>query len=223
MTTSTRGHALRYRAITAARRELREELALLIVAAQPVGWSTLARLTYLPQATLRYIASVQYRQTLGSGGESLEPVPPLTRATLLRLTRAGRRLARLTAEQRELRTALGDAVRAMRADRCGWRYINNSLGGRPGEDVVWVRTLAREVQVPANRRRPRGPTTEDHRQALALGHDATTLTLLRVPDPTPGVRALLAKRLERYDQLDPARIARIAGIPPPARGGGDPR
>lgn len=218
MTTSTR-----YRAITAARRELREELAPLIVAAQPVGWSTLARLTHLPSATLRYIASVQHRQALGGGGDSLEPAPPLTRATLLRLTRAGRRLARLTAEQRELRAVLGDAVRAMRADKRGWRYINNSLGGRSGEDVAWVRTLAREVQAPANRRRPRGPTSVDHRQALALGHDATTLTLLRLPDPTPGVQALLAKRLECYPALDPERIARIAGVPPPDRGGGDSR
>ena len=219
MTPTTRELALRYRANIRTRRELREALGPLLRAARPLGWATLARLTHLPPTTLRRLAAAQPPTTL-TGHVELEPPLPLNRATLTRLARAGRRLAKLTAEQREQRVILGDAVRVMHSSGDGWHIINNRLGGRSGGSTAWVLGLSREPQGTGRRRPPTRPLSDDHRQAVALGKDTTTLTLLRIPDPTPGVRALLAARLQRYPALDPARIARIAGIPPPARGGG---
>lgn len=216
--TTIRDAAIRYRSITAARRELREELAPMLAAARPLGWSTLAGLTRLPSATVRRLAATPPAPTFGTAEPP--PTPPLHRATLLRLTRAGRRMARLTAEQRELRDVLGVAIREMRARGVGWREINNTLGGRHREDVGWVRVLAREPTATGRPRTPR-PMTPDHLQALALGQDWTTLALLRVPNPRPPTLALLARRLERYDLLPPDRLARIAGVRPPGGGGGD--
>jgi len=215
---ATRADAIRYRTITAARRELRDELAPLLSAARPLGWSTLAGLTHLPSATVRRLAATPPPPTLGT--DAPPPTPRLDRATLLRLTRAGRRMARLTAEQRELREVLGVAIREMRARNVGWREINNLLGGRHREDVCWVRVLARESSATGRPRTPR-PLTADHLQALALGQDQVTLDLLRMPNPRPPTLALLHLRLERYDLLTPDRVARIAGVRPPGGGGGD--
>ncbi len=217
MTADVREVAIRYRANILARRELREALGPLLVAARPLGWITVARLTHLPRATVQRLAA---SCVLPDDDANPPPPPLLNRATLTRLARAGRRLAKLQAEQRSQRAVLGEAIRAMRARGVGWHVISNSLGGRAGESTAWVVVLAREPAGTANRR-PRGPMPEDHRQAIALGRDSTTLTLLRISDPTPGVRALLSQRLERYPALTPERVVRIAGIPPPARGGGD--